>query len=858
MRLPFQRFFKASCVAPSRRKARSSKSRNPQRMSLELQSLEPRLAFAVADTLAPAINSIAALRPQTYGTGNAISFRVTFSEKIVVTGVPTLPIGIGDNVRQAAWDGKGSGGTSLVFTTTVQSGDFAPAGVYVAGPVGLAGGAAIRDTAGNRLIPTASGAFPGVTVDGVGPSMVDIRQVQVTPRLISLSVTFSEPVFVRGTPSIPFTLAGASKQLRYAAGSGTPTLVFSYRPAKGEAPTAANVNVPMQSIALNGGTITDNIRNVAASLAKPTDVQLSAPVVPENQPSGTVVGILSAVDADGSRDRHTYTLITGAGSTDNASFQIVGNELRTTGLFDFETKSSYSVRVKCTDQGGLSTEKVFTITVTNVNEAPTDIGLSATSINENAGANAVVGALSTTDPDVSSTFTYTLVAGVGDTDNTAFNIVGNQLRATASLNFETKSSYSIRVRSADGGSLSTEKALTITVTNVNEAPTDIGLSATSINENAGANAVIGVFTTTDPDAGNTFAYTLVTGSGDTDNAIFNISGNQLRATASLDFEKKSSYSVRVKGTDQGSLSTEKVFAITVANVDDFVIQFVRVGDAGNAADTDPVGYGAVEYEYLIGAYETTIGQYTEFLNAVATTDTYGLYNPYMGTDLNIAGISRSGSPGSYRYTVMNNGGDSSNRPIMYVSWFDAARFANWMHNGRIAGEQNATTTEDGAYTLNGATSGTAPAKNAGAKFYIPTENEWYKAAYYKGGSTNAGYWDYATRSDSAPGNTIGSGANQANYYAGDYAVTQSASYSSGQNYLTDVGAFTNSASYYGTFDQSGSGWEWNDLTGAADSSRGLRGGNWDYSEFSLSSPVRLPMNPYFEINFISFRLASPA
>ena len=104
--------------------------------------------------------------------------------------------------------------------------------------------------------------------------------------------------------------------------------------------------------------------------------------------------------------------------------------------------------------------------------------------------------------------------------------------------------------------------------NANKAPTDIALSATTISENAGANAVIGTLTTTDPDAGNRFTYTLVAGTGSTDNAAFNISGNQLRATASLDFEAKRSYSVRVRSTDQGGLFTEKTFTITVTNVDE--------------------------------------------------------------------------------------------------------------------------------------------------------------------------------------------------------------------------------------------------------------------------------------------------
>ena len=278
------------------------------------------------------------------------------------------------------------------------------------------------------------------------------------------------------------------------------------------------------------------------------------------------------------------------------------------------------------------------------------------------------------------------------------------------------------------------------------------------------------------------------------------------------------------------------------------IDTVTVGDAGNAADTTT--YGAVAYDFNIGKYEVTIGQYTSFLNAVAATDTYSLYNASMATDLNVAGISRSGASGSYTYAVVNNGGDSSNRPITYVSWFDAARFANWMNNGAT----NGASTETGAYTLNGATSGVNFTKNAGATWWIPSEDEWYKAAYYKGGGTNAGYWLYPTQSDSAPGNNIGGAANQANYYAGDYAVTQSSTYSDTLNYLTDAGAFSNSDSAYDTFDQGGNVWEWNDAV--IGSSRGRRGGSWSGNGFNLRSSRRSDFDPAVEANYVGFRVAS--
>ncbi len=202
------------------------------------------------------------------------------------------------------------------------------------------------------------------------------------------------------------------------------------------------------------------------------------------------------------------------------------------------------------------------------NSAPTDIALSNNTIAENAGANATVGTLSTTDPNVGDTFTYTLVAGTGSTGNGSFNISGNTLRATASLDFEAQSSYSVRIRTTDQGGLFFEEAFTITVTNVNETPTDIALSPSSIAENAGANATVGTLSTTDPDAGNTFTYTLVAGTGSTGNGSFNISGNTLRATASLDFEAQSSYSVRIRTTDQGGLFFEEAFTITVTNVNE--------------------------------------------------------------------------------------------------------------------------------------------------------------------------------------------------------------------------------------------------------------------------------------------------
>ena len=351
--------------------------------------------------------------------------------------------------------------------------------------------------------------------------------------------------------------------------------------------------------------------NVLSVNSAPNDITLSSSLIAENSGANATVGSLSSIDANAG-DTFTYTLVVGTGDTDNSSFNINGNTVRATSSLDFETKSSYTLRVRSTDQGGLFTEKAFVISVGDVNETPTDIVLSSALIAENSGANGIVGTLSSTDPDVGNTFTYVLVAGTGDADNAAFNINGNSLRATSSLDFETKSSYTLRVRSTDQGGLFTEKAFVISVGDVNETPTDIVLSSALIAENSGANGIVGTLSSTDPDVGNTFTYTLVAGTGSSDNAAFNISGNALRATNSLDFETKSSYTLRVRSTDQGGLFTEKVFVISVVDVNeaptDLALTSTSIPEnsganatVGTLSSTDPDASNTFVYALIAGA-----------------------------------------------------------------------------------------------------------------------------------------------------------------------------------------------------------------------------------------------------------------
>lgn len=284
------------------------------------------------------------------------------------------------------------------------------------------------------------------------------------------------------------------------------------------------------------------------------------------------------------------------------------------------------------------------------------------------------------------------------------------------------------------------------------------------------------------------------------------------------------------------------------------IETVTVGNAGNAADSRYGGYGSVGYTYNIGKYEVTAGQYCGFLNAVAKTDTYGLYNPKMDINSGLfdcqygCNIKRSGNAGNYSYSVAS---DWANRPVNFVSWGDAARFTNWLHNGQLAGEQNASTTEDGAYALNGAMSETellAVTRKSGAKWAIPTENEWYKAAYHKNDGVTGNYWDYPTSSNTAPGRDIvDASGNNANYWSNGLLI-------SGPYYRTEVGEFQNSDSPYGTFDQGGNLWEWNETVIGSD--YGTRGGTFfSYGSYMLASErIAGPRVPTFEHLDFGFRV----
>jgi formylglycine-generating enzyme required for sulfatase activity len=291
-----------------------------------------------------------------------------------------------------------------------------------------------------------------------------------------------------------------------------------------------------------------------------------------------------------------------------------------------------------------------------------------------------------------------------------------------------------------------------------------------------------------------------------------------------------------------------ILAFCIRSVSAVNIEMVTVGNPGNAPDPT-TGYGRVDYEYQIGKYEITQGQYTEFLNAAARDDPNQLFYPAMGFTRSQGGIQQTGSAPNYSYSVAP---DWADRPISWVNFWTAARFANWLHNGQPTGPQGPGTTENGAYHDIGNDS--LFGRNANAKFFIPTENEWYKAAYH---DKNAGFADsyfyFPTHSNNPPGidmTEITRPGNNANSYAlgGIHPGYR----------ITLVGEFELSQSPYETFDQGGNVEEWTEATAYLNSYRTVRGGSFTEGTGSIQSMTRRGIPTTIHYEFTGFRIAAAA
>jgi autotransporter-associated beta strand protein len=319
------------------------------------------------------------------------------------------------------------------------------------------------------------------------------------------------------------------------------------------------------------------------------------------------------------------------------------------------------------------------------------------------------------------------------------------------------------------------------------------------------------------------------------------------------------------------LATALVVAVSASRQLPAQVTFdwATVGNPGNAADTlvmnkgpaadNTTGYGSVGYTYQISKYDVTNSQYTQFLNAVdpGGSNTLRVYNTKMSdANANPAGLAYTGgidrnlaAASGAKYSVKAG---QENAPAIWINWASGARFVNWLANGQGSGSTESGVYDMSVFTVSPFSFATPPTRATGATIFLPSENEYYKAAYYdptKSGT--GGYWQYGTRSDTPPSSVAPAGtSNSANIGAGTDGqsagtlattmATTGSTFDTTVNYLTNVGAYASAKSYYGLFDVEGLVYNWTEGTRESSGNQLpiARGGSWRYNEGATGAAYR--------------------
>ena len=318
-----------------------------------------------------------------------------------------------------------------------------------------------------------------------------------------------------------------------------------------------------------GGLTADKNFTIAVTNVNetPTNATLSASTVTENAVNGAAVGTVTGADPDAGTT-FSYSLTNNAGGRFAVNASTGAITVANGALLDYESATSHAVTVRVTDQGGLTFDKAFTITLTDGNDALVGAILSTGVIAENAANGSAVGSLTNVTPGPGATLTYSLVDNAGgrfaiNATTGAITVANGSL-----LDYEAATSHSITVRATDQGGLIGDKVFTVSLTNVNEAPTNATLSPNAVAESAANGTAVGTVAGIDPDAGTTFTYSLTDDAG----GRFAINATTGAVTvangALLDYEVATAHAIAVRVTDQGGLTVDKNFTIAVTNVNE--------------------------------------------------------------------------------------------------------------------------------------------------------------------------------------------------------------------------------------------------------------------------------------------------
>lgn len=401
----------------------------------------------------------------------------------------------------------------------------------------------------DRTLPTAS-ILPAGTVTSAAA--------------ITFTIQFSESV--TGFDANDVIVTNGTKGALTKVDDDTYTLVVSPL-ADGTVTVAFAVNIATD-LALNPNTPAS--ASIVSDRSGPVFTSSSAPSVAENSSTAFTVA---------ANDTHGPVRYAIQGGADASRFAIDP----TTGLVqflappDYETPDdadanrTYLLQISATDALSQSTLQNLTLTLTAVNDnSPVFTSLPTFSVVENT---TTVGTVVSTDADLPGQTLSYLISGGLDAARFAITATG-QLRFVSPPDYETPldsnrdNVYQVQIMASDGAGRSTSQAIAVTVTNENEAPTSLTLSSAAIVENNAANAIIGTMTATDPDTASTLSYSLVTGEGSSDNSTFAIIGNTLKILTVADRETHSTYSIRIRATDQNGLGFEQQFTIQVLDANE--------------------------------------------------------------------------------------------------------------------------------------------------------------------------------------------------------------------------------------------------------------------------------------------------
>lgn len=519
---------------------------------------------------ASVVTEVAVPADEVHGIGDNLDFTVTMVLPVTITGTATIPITIGSSTVNATQVGTVSNSNTILFRYTILEGEVDTDGIAIGSAINLNGGT-MRDDFGVDALLTLNGVAStgSVLVDGVKPTpTLSSSAVNLVNGAFSTTITYDEAVENVAASDLTVTNGTASNLASTVAGTVWTVDIT---------PTADGA-VEVSLAASTANDLAGNSSNDSNSISRTFDgtpPDITSVNRKDSNPLNTGdtdadFRIIFSEDVSGVDLIDLEVVLTGSATgmlntitaVDAKTYDVNVNGIAGEGTIGLNVKDDDTIIDAATNP----LTAAFTGQVYTTNFAPTGIGLSASSADENNTLTAVLATISTTDADAGDTHTYSLVSGTGDADNGSFTVDGSSLRANnLSFNFEDKASYSLRLKTDDGKGASYEEAFTFTVNDVNEVPMMLSLSNNAIDESDDAQDV-GTLASLDQDGGETFTYSLVAGTGDTDNAEFSISGSTLRTAGAVNFEEGPTRSILVKVTDSGGLSIDQQFTINIGEV----------------------------------------------------------------------------------------------------------------------------------------------------------------------------------------------------------------------------------------------------------------------------------------------------